>query len=102
MHLRQSGFTYSACGPFTKHPKRIQNFEQTIGLKHIYKNELDKACFVHNAAYSDNKDLAKITISDNILEDRAYETAINLKYDGYQRGLGSMVCKFFDKKKNRE
>ena len=62
LYLRQSGFTYSACGPFTKHPKRIQNFEQTSGLKHIYKNELDKACFVHNAAYSDNKDLAKITI----------------------------------------
>ena len=57
---------------------------------------------VHNTAYSDNKDLAKITISDNILEDRAYEIAMNLKYDGYQRRLASMVCKFFDKKKNRE
>ena len=49
---------------------------------------------VHNTAYSDNKDLAKITISDNILEDRAYEIAMNLKYDGYERRLASMVCKF--------
>ena len=48
-----------ACGPFTKHRERIQNFKETGNLKHLYRNELDKDCFVHNAAYSDGKDLAK-------------------------------------------
>ena len=67
-------------------------------MKHLYGNELDKACFVHDAAYSDSKDLAKGTISDKILKDGAYETARNRNYDGYQRAFASMVYKFCDKK----
>ena len=59
---------------------------------------MDKVCFAHDAAYSYSTDLAKRTVSDKILIDRAYEIAINCKYDGYQRGLASMVYKFFDKK----
>ena len=47
-------------------------------------------------------DLAKRTISDKILKDRAYETAINPKYDGYKRGLAIMVYKFLDKKQDQE
>ena len=43
MHLEQPGFTYSACGPFTKNIQRIQKFMQTGDTNHIYKNELDKA-----------------------------------------------------------
>ena len=97
LHLRQPGFTESDCGPFTEHRERIQKFKETSDLKHICKNELDKACFACYAAYSDSKDLAKKTISSTISKDRAYEIAINLKYDGCQRGLASMVCKFFDK-----
>ena len=62
LHLKQPGFTYSACGPFNKHCERIQKFKETGNLKHLYRNELDKACFVHDAAYSDSKDLAKRTI----------------------------------------
>ena len=50
MHLRQPGFTYSAYGPFTKHNQRIQKFMQTGDINYIYKNELDKACFQHDAA----------------------------------------------------
>ena len=73
-HLKQQGFTYSACGLFTKHRERIQNFSETGNLKHLYRHELDKACFAHDAAYSESKDLAKRTISDKILKDRAYET----------------------------
>ena len=65
--------------------------------KHIYNNELDKDFFAHGAAYSDSKDLANKSISDKILKDRAYEIAINRKYDRYQRGLRGMVYKFFDK-----
>ena len=78
LHLRQPRFTYRACGPFTKHRLRIQKFRETGNSKHIYKNELDKAYFAHDAAYSDSKDLAKKTISEKILKVRAYEIAINL------------------------
>ena len=82
--MKQPGYTYSARGPFTKHHERIQKLKETCNLKHLHRNELDKTCFAHNAAYSDSKDLAKRTISDKILKDRAYEIARNRGYDGYQ------------------
>ena len=50
MHLRQPGFTYSACGPFTKNKEIMQKFKQTGDAKYIYKYELDKACFQHDMA----------------------------------------------------
>ena len=74
LHLKQPGFN-SAYVPFTNYCKRIQKFRKTGNLKHLYRNELDKACFAHNAAYSDSKDLANKTISDKILKDTAYEIA---------------------------
>ena len=98
MHLRQPQFTYSAFGPFTKHKQRIQKFKETGDTNYIYKNELDKACFAHDAAYSDSKDLTKRTIADKILKNKVFNIAKDPKYDGYQRGLASMVYKFFDKK----
>ena len=98
MHLRQQQFTYSACGPFTKHEQRIQKFKETGDTNYICKNELDKACFAHNVAYSDSKDLTKRTIADKISKNKAFNIAKDPKYDGYQRGLASMVYKFFDKK----
>ena len=98
MHLRQPGFTYSACGPFTKNKERIQKFKETGDSQHIYQNKLDKACFQHDMAYGDFKDLTRGTASDKILHDKAFNITKNLKYDGYQRGLASMVYKFFDKK----
>ena len=98
MHLRQPQFTYRACGPFTKHKQRIQEFKETGDTNYIYKNELDKACFAHDAAYSDSKDLIKRTVADKILNNRAFNIAKDPKYDGYQRGLASMVYKLFDKK----
>ena len=99
MHLRQPQFTYSACGPFTKHKQRIQKFKETGDTNYIYKkNELDKACFAHDAAYSDSKDLIKRTVADKILKNKTFDIAKDSKYDGYQRGLASMVYKFFDKK----
>ena len=97
MHLRQSQFTCSACGPFTKHKQRIQKFKETGDTNYKYKNELDKACFAHDAAYCDNKDLTKRTVADKILRDKASNIAKDPKYDGYQRALASMVYKFFDK-----
>ena len=98
MHLKQPGFTYSACGPFTKKKERIQKFKKTGDTNYIYKNELDKACFQHDMAYGDFKDLKRRTFSDKVLRDKAFNIAKNPKYDGYQRGLGSMVYNFFDKK----
>ena len=98
IHLRQPQFTYSACGPFTKHEQRIQKFKETGDTNYVYKNELDKACFVHDAAYSDSKDLTKRTVADKILKNKAFDIAKDPKYDGYQRGLASMVYKFFDSK----
>ena len=98
IHLRQPQFTYSACGPFTRHEERIQKFKETRDTNYVFKNELDKACFVHDAAYSDSKDLTKRTIADKNLKNRAFDIAKDPKYDGYQRGLASMVYKFFDSK----
>ena len=98
LHLKQSGCTYSAYWPFAEHTERIEKFRETDHLKHLYRNELDKACFAHDAAYSDRKDLAKRTILDKVLKEKAYEIVKNPKYEGYQRGLVSMVHKVFDKK----
>ena len=98
IHLKQPGFTYSASGPFTKNKERIEKFMQTGNTDFIYKNELGKACFQHDMAYGKSKDLIKRTQSDKFLKDKAFEIASNPKYDGYQKGLASMVYKFFDKK----
>ena len=102
MHLRQPQFVYSACGPFTRHKERIKKFKQTGDTRYIYRNELDKACFEHDSAYADHKDLINKTKSDKVLRDKAYNIASNPEYDGYQRGLASMVYKFFDKKSTAE
>ena len=98
IHLRQPQFTYSACGPFTKHEQRIQKFKETGDTNSIYMNELDKACFTHDATYSDSTDLTKRTTADKNLKNRAFDIAKDPKYDGYKRGLASMVYKFFDSK----
>ena len=98
MHLRQPRFAYSAFGPFTKTKERIQKFEQTRDSRYIYRNEFGKACFKHDMAYIDFKHLKRTTAADNVLRDKAFNIAKNPKYDGYQRGLASMVNKFFDKK----
>ena len=87
MHLRQLGFTYSACGLFKKSKERIQRFMQTGNTDFIYKNEHDKACFQDDMAYGKSKDLIKRTQSDKVLRDRAFKIASDPKYDGYQRGL---------------
>ena len=97
-HLRQPRFVYSACSPFTRHRERIKEFKRTGDTRYIYRNELAKACFQRDSAYVDHKDLINRTEADKVLRDKAYDIASNPKYDGYQRGLASMVYKFFDKK----
>ena len=71
---------------------------QTEGKNYIYNNELDKACFQHDMAYGDFNDLKRRTQSDKVLKDKAFAIASNPKYDGYQKGLASIVYKIFDKK----
>ena len=71
---------------------------QTGNTDFIYRNELDRTCFQHDMAYGKSKDLTKRTQSDKVLKDKAFKIASDPKYDGYQRGLASMVYKFFDKK----
>ena len=95
MHLKQPGFTYSACDTFTESKERIQKFKETGDTNYIYKNELDKAWFQHDMDYGDFKDLKRRTFSDKTLKDKAFNFAKNPKYYGYQIGLPSMVYEFF-------
>ena len=77
MHLKQPGFTYGACGPFTKNKERIQKLKRTGDTSYTYKNELDTVCFRHDMTYGDLKDLAKRTASDKVLRDKAFNIAKN-------------------------
>ena len=98
MHLRQPQFVYSAFGPFTKHKERIKEFKRTDDMRLLYRNKLDKACFKHDAAYAKYKDVENRLISDQKLRNSAYDIASNPVYDGYQRGLASMVYNFLIQK----
>ena len=98
IHLKQPGFTYIACGPFTKNKERIQQFKETGDTNYIYKNDLDKPFFQHDMAYGNFKDLKRRTASVKILRDKAFNIAKNSKYYAYQRGLTSVAYNFFDKK----
>ena len=98
IHLRQSRFTYSTCEPFTKNKQRIQKFKEIKVSRYIYQNELDKACFQHDMVYGDFNGFPRRTASNKVLRDKAFNIAKNPKYDAYQKGLASMVYKFFDKK----
>ena len=91
IHLRQSGYTYSACWPFTK------NKENTKIWRNIYQGKLDKACFHHGISYGDFNSLPKRTASDKVLCDKAFNIAKNPKFEGCQCGFASMVYTFFDK-----
>ena len=92
MHLKQSRFTCSACGPFTKSKEINDKFMWTGNADFIYRIDLDKACLQHEMVYGKSKNFVKRTQSD-----KAFKIASDPKYDGYQRGLASMIYKFFDK-----
>ena len=91
---------YSAGDLFAKHTKRIQNFMQDGKLNHIFKNNLDKACFQHDMAYNKFKDLEKRTQSDVVLKNKSFKIAADRSKNGYERALAGMVFRFFDKKSN--
>ena len=96
MHLKQPAFIYSACRLFTKNKERIEKSKETGDSRYIYIKT--RKTFQLDMAYGDFKDLARRTASDKVLRDKAINIAKNPKYDGYQRGLVSMVYKCFDKK----
>ena len=75
LHLKQSGFTYNACGPFTRNKERIEKFMEKGNIDFIYRNELDKACFQHDMAYGKSSDLIKRTQSDKVLRDKKFKIA---------------------------
>ena len=81
MHLRQHRFTYCACGTFTKNKERIEKFKKknTRDSRNIYQNKLDKACFQHDMACGDFKNLTRRTASDKVLRDKAFNIAKNPK-----------------------
>ena len=98
MHLRQPQIVYSACGSLTRHKEIMKELKRTGDTRLLYRNELDKACFKHDEAYAKYKDVENRLISDHKLKNSAYDIASNPKYDGCQRGLASMVYRFFDSK----
>ena len=87
MHLRQSGFTYSASGPFNKNKEIIEKFKQTGDSRYFYRSELDKACFQHDIAYGDFKDLTIRTAADKVLKNKAFNIAKVPKYDGISKRI---------------
>ena len=80
-----------------KNKEIIQKFKEIGDSRYICQNELDKACFQHDMAHEDFKDLTRKISYDKILHDKAFNIAKNLKYYGYQHGLPLLVCKCFDK-----
>ena len=101
MHLKQSaslnksGFTYSACGLFTKNKERIQKLKETRDSRYIYRNELDQSCLQHSIAQRDLK-IQQEEQLHQVLRDKAFIIAKNPKYE-YERGLASIIFRFFDK-----
>ena len=78
-----------------KNRERIQKFKETGDSQYIYQYEIDKACFRHDMAYGDFKDLTRRKASGKILPDDVFNIASNSKYNGYQRGLAATVYKSF-------
>ena len=97
MRLKQPGFTYTACGPFTKNKERIQIFKET-GVQTIF-TKMNLIRLVFNMIWHMEilKDLKRRIASDKILRYRAFNIAKNAKYDEYQTGLASMVYTFLRK-----
>ena len=98
MHLKQPGFTYSACSPFTKKKQRIQKFMPTVDTRYTYQNKLDEGCYQHDMTYGSYKDFVIRTEFDKALRNKAFKTAGD---PTYQTGSASMVHKMFNKKSDR-
>ena len=82
IHLGQPLFTYSVCH-VQKNKERIWEFKETEDSRYIYQNELDKACFQHDMANGDFKDLTRRATSEKTSHDKAFNIVKNSKYGGY-------------------
>ena len=98
MHLRQPRYTYSTYELFTKNKERIRKFQKTGDSRYIYLDELNNACFQHDMAYGDFKDLRRRGAADKVLHDEAFNLAKNPKYHAYRHELASMVHIFLIKR----
>ena len=99
MHLRQPGFTYSACGTLNQKLRETKKKRKKIGdSRYIYQNKLDKACFQHNMTYEDFNDLKRRKAAGKTLHDTTFIVVKNPTFDGYQCGIASVVYILFDKK----
>ena len=98
IRLQQPGFTCSVCEQFARNKLKIQKFMDSGDWRYNYENKLDKLCFQHDLAYGGFKDLLSRTTPGIWKRYKVFDIAKNPKYDGYHRGLASMICKSFDKK----
>ena len=89
---------YSACGPFTRHQQRIDDFMKDGKISHIAKNRLDAASFQHDSDYNKYKDSLNRKKYDVVLKNKALKFATDPKVNGYQRGIAAMVYKFFNER----
>ena len=99
IHLRRLGFTYSACGPFTKNKERIKKFKETRDSRYIYQKESDKGCFQHDLAYGDFKDLNRRTFADKVLRVKhlillKIQNMMDINVDLLQRFINFLIKKF--------
>ena len=99
MHWRQLVFTDNTCGPFTKSKERIQQLKKNNRKFTIYLSKWTRkrVFFQHDMACEGFEGLARKRASGKILRDKIFNTAKNLKYDGYRREHASMVYNFFNK-----
>ena len=79
--------------------KEYKKIKETRDSRYIYQNKLGKACFQHDMADEDFKDLNRRTIANKVLRDKSFNIVKNPKHDGHQQGFESISCKVFDKKK---
>ena len=78
--------------------KEWKKIKITGDSQYLYQSELVKACFLHHMVYGDFKDFPRRTATDKVLRDQTFNISENPKYNGYQRGLTSMVYQYLEKK----
>ena len=98
MHSRQSEFTYSACGLFTKNKEKTEKIKELGDVRYTSQNKLDKACFQRDIDHGEFQNSPRRNGSNKLLRDKGFNMAKNSKYDGCQGRLVLMVYKFFYKK----
>ena len=97
MHLKEPGFTHNACGLLTKN-KEIIRFKETRDSRHIYQNELSKACLQHDMGSAYFKNLNRRITADKVLHDKAFNIFKFTKYYGINVDLVQWFINFLIEK----